>query len=380
MKLTKMPHLLTTSAMMKIVFFIYASVLQQIVIAQVPIVPDDLSYDLIFTPSDLNLKGNVMSMEQTVSWKVEEPMQDPISYETDIYEEQFYNEGDASTKGITPIIDVLIGEKINCRWDKNGKIINFSWKNPKVPINNSLGGVIYSTPRYDISAEYIYSQNGLINSIKCSLHNKTISFIYDKQNCLIEKQIDIESSPFIYESVYPTKYEYDNQNRIVKVVTTPTFRGKPRKHTQLRSYNYYKENNNTIIESLCQCPRLDLAERVRKTRWVYDENMRLIEKNVEIVKSKNNKVEKKWSVSYNYNSKGLLKKTIMNDSILGNVTTLYNYDRYGNIIMIQNHRNNLVSIISNSYNYDDYGNWILKKTSVDDVFQSITTREIEYWE
>ena len=360
--------------------------------AQPTFIPEDLSYDFRITKIDLGLKGNIKSISQEVSNMNTAPANyiHLVLYQgfnKKIFEETQEPVNDYM-KFRTPIITQLQG--FTCDF-ANG--------------SNNIENVSWTTFHGLNSFNYYYTydtNNNITSVITDGKYKKSFLLTYENSR-LIKKDVECK----VDEEVYPSSYKYDSQGRVIEVISIPTHKGKENGDPSIRTYTYSAEGDKTKVVSTCSNYKFVFGEakRNRESYWIYDNNGLLVESEMCVTKkngkpfrasSGNQAIYTKIHSTYEYNSQGKLKTR--NDDYFDeeggmfssgayscNKKITYSYDSNGNIVRQQEHYYTPYSELGTvlykfSYEYDSHDNWISKEAYVNGVLQSITTREITYWE
>lgn len=367
-------------------FFILTIFTVQCLIAQPSFVPVDLSYDFRITREDLGLKGNVKSVSQEIS-NVSTSRANYIhlslyhNFDKNIFEET-QEQGYDYMKFRTPIYAQLSG--FTCKFaNASNNVESIRWS--------------YSGRLFDYHYKYD-ANNNIISVITDEEYKKAFSFTYEN-GYLIKKDVECQ----LDEKVYPSSYKYDSQGRVIEVISIPTRKGKERGDASNRTYAYSTEGDKLKVVSTCSDYQYVYHEpkRNRNSFWIYDNNDLLVESEMYVTKkdgepfrasSGDKTVYTQIHSTYQYNSQG--KLTTRNDDFYDkdggmfssgsrscSRKTTYSYDSNGNIVRKQENYSDLGTVLYKySYDYDSNGNWISKETYVNGVLQSLTTREITYWE
>ena len=144
------------------------------------------------------------------------------------------------------------------------------------------------------------------------------------------------------------------------------------------------------------------GKRYLKIDWTYDSNNRLKEYEIKVITNKEKQIlaapNLYKKLKYEYDQNGMVAKETEEvfAAIGGGCKRTFKYDQFGNRIeQIIDGKSNFYLDITNPsrlgqdesytivtyiYEYDSQGNWISKKTNMNNIFLSVTTREISYWE
>ena len=366
--------------------------------AQPSFVPEDLSYDFRISKEDLGIKGNVKTVSQS-NTRTSTASPNIIGivlygyFDFNIYEEGrdvYYD-----NNFMTPIFPTLKDGGFTCEFARSSNYVeSIRWT-----YKPRHHGYIYPEMFFDYHYKYD-SDNKVVSVITDGDYKKSFFFKYEN-GLLVEKEVN----SFNNEVVYPTTYKYDSNGRVVEVITIPTCRGKKNGNPSIRSYSYSEEGDKIKVKSTCSNVKLVLADskRNRNSEWIYDKNGKLLESEIYVTKkdgkafrasSGQQLVFTKIKSNYTYNQHGQMikrndvysdKPGLMNATLDHFKKTIYEYDTYGSLVMKLENFSTRFSEIGSvlttfKYEYDSNGNWITKKTYINDILTTITTREITYWD
>ncbi len=229
------------------------------------------------------------------------------------------------------------------------------------------------------------------------LKEKTKFIEFNKKGWVKQLLVEFKEPKYIVKN--RTKYQYDNNNKIIQIdslVTKTMIRDdNNQKITEYKKIITYqgnikivKEFENNKLEKIFHSWCINNSKTIEYIEKMYDANNKLLltkrgEKYINSEKIQYDKEGKKISeifgngtkVLYHYNEKGNIKSNVYYDK-LGKLdyTIQFQYDKQENIIEVITEKERIV------YSYDKQGNWIKSVYFVDNIIDNIRERKIEYFE
>ncbi len=247
---------------------------------------------------------------------------------------------------------------------------------------------------YDESSNLLEEQT--IDSLSHFHDNKTIhKYNFDSNGEKIEELICSDQGIWTLKKIY----KYDDLGRLIEsCIFYSSDSLKPNDKTTFK----YDFNGNIIEKVSSNFDSYDLEQRFRyeqnrinefmaflhndliiKETNKYNSTNKLIEK---ITNPINDSTRLKFQALYKYDIKGHVVEESWSDLSgnfrKSNITILYKYDDKGNIleITLNDSEGLLISKKMFKYgNFDSMGNWLIRTFRIDNEYESITERAIEYY-